>query len=156
MKNILIVLSVFVLILVGCSAAPTPDPEPAPRETEQSAPEEGMIVINATPTEGVVFPTDEAPISDVPQVLIVKAKEDLARYLGMDMSEITLISANAVDWPDSSLGCPEPDTMYAQVITPGYRILLAVDGLTYSYHGDKSTQLFWCDPENTREIFIAP
>ena len=156
MKNILIVLFVFVLVLAGCSTAPALDPEPVSRETERSTPEEGVIVINATPTKDAALPADEAPISDVPQALIVKAKEDLARYLGMDMSKITLVSASAVDWPDSSLGCPEPDTMYAQVITPGYRILLAVDGLTYSYHGDKSTQLFWCDPENTREIFIAP
>jgi hypothetical protein len=26
------------------------------------------------------------------------------------------------DWPDSSLGCPEPGRAYAQIITPGYLV----------------------------------
>ncbi|MFP3897338.1 MAG: hypothetical protein ACLFV5_10960, partial [Anaerolineales bacterium] len=35
---------------------------------------------------------------------------------------------------DASLGVPETDEMYAQVITPGYVIHLSVEGETYTYH----------------------
>jgi hypothetical protein len=38
------------------------------------------------------------------------------------------------DFPDASLGVPEPGMTYAQVITPGYVILLNAEGETYEYH----------------------
>ena len=42
--------------------------------------------------------------------------------------------ANAVDWPDAGLGCPEKGKSYAQVVTPGYRVLLQVEGALYRVH----------------------
>jgi len=41
----------------------------------------------------------------------------------------------ATEFPDASLGVPEPGKMYAQVITPGYVIRLAVEGAVTKYHG---------------------
>ena len=56
------------------------------------------------------------------------------RQLGIAATTITVRSVEAVDWPDASLACPQPGMMYAQVITPGYRIVLEVDGKSYEYH----------------------
>jgi hypothetical protein len=39
------------------------------------------------------------------------------------------------EFPDASLGVPEPDRAYAQVITPGYVIRLMADSEVYEYHG---------------------
>jgi hypothetical protein len=49
---------------------------------------------------------------------------------------ITVVVLEAVDWPDSSLGCPEDGMFYAQVITPGYRIVVDVDGERTVIHTD--------------------
>ncbi len=68
------------------------------------------------------------------QQMVYMAKEDLAKRLGIPADSITVESVDQVDWPDASLGCPEPGKMYAQVITPGFRILLKADGKTYEYH----------------------
>ena len=38
------------------------------------------------------------------------------------------------EFPDASLGVPEPGAVYAQVITPGYVIDLTAAGQTYRYH----------------------
>ena len=46
---------------------------------------------------------------------------------------ITVVTFSATDFPDASLGCPQPDQMYAQVITPGYQVILAVSGSEYDY-----------------------
>ena len=46
-----------------------------------------------------------------------QAKDDLVERKGIDKAEITVAALEAVKWPDTSLGCPQPDTMYAQVIT---------------------------------------
>ncbi len=68
------------------------------------------------------------------QPLVELAKEDLAEQLGISPAEIEVESVEEVEFPDASLGVPEPDKAYAQVITPGYVIRLAAQGETYEYH----------------------
>jgi hypothetical protein len=58
---------------------------------------------------------------------------DLGAHTGTDPSGATVVKAEAVDWPDGSLGCPELGMMYIQVITPGYQVVLALDGTSYDY-----------------------
>jgi hypothetical protein len=67
--------------------------------------------------------------------LVELAKEDLAQRLGVGLDEVAVESVEAVEFPDASLGVPEPDKAYAQVITPGYVIRLTAEGETYEYHG---------------------
>ncbi len=73
------------------------------------------------------------------------AKEDLANRKGIDKDKIVVVEIEQVDWPDASLGCPEPGKMYAQVITPGYRILLSYKKEKYKYHSDKENRVVYCD-----------
>ena len=56
------------------------------------------------------------------------ATRTLSEHLGVDEQSISLDDVVAVDWPDSSLGCPEPGRSYAPIIMSGYRVTLAVDG----------------------------
>ena len=51
------------------------------------------------------------------------AREALAEKLGIAADVPQLIVFEPVDWPDTSLGCPEPGKVYAQVITPGFRLV---------------------------------
>ena len=37
------------------------------------------------------------------------------------------------NYPDSSLGCPQPGEVYTQVVTSGYQFLLVYQGQTYDY-----------------------
>lgn len=62
------------------------------------------------------------------------AVTDLAQRLGVATTAITVRSVESVEWPDASLGCPQPGMMYAQVITPGFRIVLEANGKHYEYH----------------------
>jgi len=47
-------------------------------------------------------------------------------------------------WPDSSLGCPQPDMLYAQVMTPGYLVLVEVTGEEIEYHTDERGSVVRC------------
>jgi hypothetical protein len=69
------------------------------------------------------------------QPLVNQSKDDLAERLGVRSEEITVQSVEATEFPDTSLGVPEPGKMYAQVVTSGYIIRLVVGGQTYEYHG---------------------
>lgn len=75
-----------------------------------------------------------------------QAQEALADWLGISAKEIEVIKVEEVEWPDTSLGCPEPGKVYTQVITPGCRITLEAGGETYEVHtGDQ--QMVVCDEE---------
>lgn len=45
----------------------------------------------------------------------------------------TLVSAEAVTWRNSSLGCPKPGAMYTQALVEGMRVVVSVDAKTYDY-----------------------
>lgn len=70
----------------------------------------------------------------------------LAGELGIDPAQVTIESVQSVDWPDTSLGCPKEGEFYAAVITPGYDVVLSVDGTFYSYHTDATDRAVRCDP----------
>ena len=72
------------------------------------------------------------------------ARQQLASELGCPPEAITLISADATEWNDSALGCPKPDMMYLQVITPGYRVILEYNGQQYVLHTDAGTRAVRC------------
>ena len=79
-------------------------------------------------------PVEEAQAGAEPLVKLAKA--DLAQRLGLSPheNEIEVQSIEETEFPDTSLGVPEPGKTYAQVITPGYVIELAAAGQTYRYH----------------------
>jgi hypothetical protein len=62
------------------------------------------------------------------------AVSDVEKTLHQPIKDVKLVSFEKTDWPDSSLGCPKPGMMYTQVITPGYKLKLQIDGKEYSYH----------------------
>ncbi len=72
------------------------------------------------------------------EALTTLAKQDLVGRTGVSEAQIAVVSAISEEWRDSSLGCPQPGGMYAQVITPGYRIVLEAGGKRYEYHTDSS------------------
>ena len=63
-----------------------------------------------------------------------EARQVLAKRLSAPANEIMLVSDEAVQWADSSLGCPVPGMMYIQVITPGHRITFSYGGNDYEVH----------------------
>ena len=132
---------------VGASAAEispanTGPPRPLPSGTAQlpatpAAAVAGPTAIGTekTETEAAMTPT-ETPVS-TRDALVALARQDLAGRLAIEPEqadhEISIIQATAQEWPDASLGCPQPGMMYAQVITPGYQIILEAAGRRYDY-----------------------
>jgi hypothetical protein len=72
------------------------------------------------------------------------AINDLAARLKIAPDNVQVVSVQAMDWPDTSLGCPQPGMFYAQVITLGYRIVLSAEGNQVQYHADKKGRIVTC------------
>jgi hypothetical protein len=126
------------IITFGCQA----------KSVETSLPSQ---VASSSPTQGnqsQMTPTMPIPADPSLQSLIQKAKEDLGQRLSVSATQINLVGFEEVEWSDSSLGCPQPGMDYLQVITPGYRIMLEVDGNPYEYHSNRAAYFIYCEGTN--------
>ena len=79
--------------------------------------------------------TTEAPADDpVPGEIETEARKLLADELGVDGGDFRLHSSEGVGWSDASLGCPQEGYAYAQVITPGYKLVFDLAGTSHAVH----------------------
>ena len=163
------------ILLAGCGLISSPgqspkeDKQEPPGQVKKTEVEEESGTLEdeegALPAESYPTPTDEPtstctvqpqqvyPVESTPVVItggeieemIAKVKADLASRRGISEDDIVVVSAKAVTWNDSSLGCPKEGGMYLQVLTSGYKIILKVGGVEYPYHTDDSTNFIMCD-----------
>ncbi len=78
------------------------------------------------------------------QPAVQAALANAASRLGLAASQLQVESVEAREWPDSSLGCPQSGTMYTQVITPGYAIVVLGSGKRLEYHSDSRGRVVLC------------
>jgi hypothetical protein len=73
--------------------------------------------------------------TQTPPAEIGAAIADLSGRVGTTLTADTLDSFtwSAQTFADTSLGCPQPDTAYAQIQTGGFQFLLVYQGQTYDY-----------------------
>lgn len=72
-------------------------------------------------------------------VMMERARQDLAQRLGVDPAKIRLGGVQPKQWPDSGLGCPlEGETLAAGPVD-GLVLTLKHSGRVYSYHTDRKT-----------------
>jgi hypothetical protein len=84
-------------------------------------------------------PTAEEDTQAPPGDPLTAAAVDLAERFGLSADDVEFVSSTSVQWPDSCLGLPEPDEVCDQLVTPGYKVVLSLDGETYTYHTDSGT-----------------
>jgi hypothetical protein len=109
MKRVLLSISLMILLFAACS--PQAQPTDLPPEIEEQA---TQISENLTPAQSAA-------------ILAV------SQNLGVAAEQIRLVSTEAVEWPDSCLGISMEDIACAQVITPGFRVILDAAGTQVEY-----------------------
>ena len=138
------------LVVSGCGDQPTVTPT---RPTSVLPPTTGPAV--TVTTTGPVVPTTASasltvgPVTATPVTTNVTpegaiptevkpayqaALTDLTKRNQVTANGVKLAGYQFTQFSDSSLGCPQPNTMYSQVITPGYILNLEANGQTFEYH----------------------
>jgi hypothetical protein len=143
----MVLIMVAAVWVAGCSGAPGAAP---PREELSAARSESVEAGDLKEETMTPIPnTEPAHVTPSPEAeqVVGLAREDLARRLGLASEDVGLVSVEAVEWSDASLGCPQPGMMYAQVITPGFLVTLEAGGETYEYHTDTGDQVVLCQPK---------
>jgi hypothetical protein len=103
----------------GNGSSPAPPPPPT---------------TGAPPATGVPSPSS-APAGDA-QPAIDAALQDAAAHLNVGAGALHVEQVDTRSWPDASLGCPRQGQLYAQVVTPGYLIVISGAGKDLEYHVD--------------------
>lgn len=115
--------------VVRTSTSPSPSPSPAAGAVVSIAPG-GASRANA--------PLDR-------DTLVSQAQADAATRAGVALDAVRVARVESREWPNSGLGCARPGVAYAQVITPGYLIVVEAGGQTLEYHADR-TRAELCNP----------
>ena len=87
----------------------------------------------------------QTAVSEIPAALLGKIRAEVATAQGVNESEVTVVSTQAVNWPNGALGCPKPGMMYTQAIVPGYRVEVEAAGHRFTYHASAKGSFKRCD-----------
>jgi len=141
----------------GCAGSPASPPPPEPAAATETSMPRQLIPQTLPPTDGISDGSEDvlpsSPNANVPPVAQIAVKH-LAEKLQINTDQIQITEVEAVTWPDSSLGCPQPNGMYLQVVTPGFKLTLEANGNSYPYHTDSGEAVVFCG--SGAEKFIAP
>jgi len=137
----------FLLVFSGCQVSnsqdgSTPDLDNETRPT--------IVETQASESEA---PTPSNESDDMPELEthpnVFKAKDNLATLNNISFDQIEVVLVRSMTWPDSSLGCPQPDMAYTQVQKEGMLIQLRADGFVYNYHSGENSDPFLCIQRNS-------
>lgn len=116
--------------------AVTERPGPMSREERLAARQklEETRQVTASPmTELSAEPATSGVTGEVPDDLLDRIFADLEKQTGAKRSEFKVLQAEATQWNDGALGCPEPGQVYTQAIVDGYRVVIEYKGETFDY-----------------------
>lgn len=101
-----------------------------------------LSVLLASSGSAVAQSDDAQP----PGSLVQIAQNQAASLLGTTADRLTLTASFSTEWPDSSLGCPQPGMAYSQIVTPGWVLTFDTDdGATeLDVHTDDGSRAVIC------------
>jgi hypothetical protein len=76
---------------------------------------------------------------------VLRVRERAAEDAGVPLDEVAIFEYAEEVWPSTALGCPQPGTYYAQVMTPGYRVVIHVGAEAATYHTDMQSTIVRCE-----------
>ena len=139
-NRILPIVLALLLVLSACSAPaaqpPIETPSPTPVDTVLPPVDTPVPLPTAMPPA----PTPTAPAesgaasASGQEAIAAAAVATAAKALDVEPGAVHLLSVEAVQWPDSCLGVNLTDQACAEAITPGYRVVVEVDGELYAVH----------------------
>lgn len=73
-------------------------------------------------------------VDPIAKSIVDRARADAGRRLALPSEQVQVVSVLTVNWPDSSLGCPQPGIEYEPITTRGYRLVFEAGSTRLIYH----------------------
>src|SRR5216683_5352553 len=89
----------------------------------------GTLVAQEAPTDDqdngprIINLDQPTLLVSAPDELVQSIRVDAGQRAGIDPASVLIQASQPVDWSDTSLGCPQRQLAYGQVITPGFLIV---------------------------------
>lgn len=134
-RRIIPLLVVLTLTLAGCGSIVIP--------TGRVATDGTAITLDTITSMQTTVPMNDATIPPAARLLVEQASIKTAQDAGLPVTNVRVVSVEEAVWPNAQLGCggaPLDDN----TPTPGYRIVIGVQGRNVEYHTDKS-RVVLCD-----------
>lgn len=110
-----------------------------------------------SPEDITMLPAGRAiPTTAIPREVRRAVVEDAAKRFNVAQSAVVLARAEQVDWPDASLGCPEPGRVYTQMLVAGFRVVAKTAEGEMLYHTDTRGTARNCAGPGVRPPTQAP
>lgn len=94
------------------------------------------LALAACASQSGVPVTGETP--DLPAKAVLDAQQWLAAQLSVAADQVQIVEAEQAQWSDSCLGLGRPDESCLQAVTPGWRVVLEVNGQRYEVRTDET------------------
>jgi hypothetical protein len=136
-----------VLTMAACGAG-----DASPDETRQQEATSTMTSSPdpTTPSEPSSSTSSPPPVTGgVPTELLDEIIADAAERVAVAVADVEVVRAEAVTWPDGSLGCPEPGMAYTQALVPGYWVVVDADGEELDYRVGRNGSFRLCENPTT-------
>ena len=97
-----------------------------------------LLLLVASACSQATSPNVGAIATEIPPQVIEQAQQALVNQLGVSVDNVQIVSSEKVEWPDACLGVPSDGEACAQVVTPGFRIDVQVNGQQYEVRTDET------------------
>ncbi|MGE3857522.1 MAG: hypothetical protein AB7G21_11270 [Dehalococcoidia bacterium] len=152
------------LALVACGASDTPPRSPLDDRGPAPTVPPGVTSFPPPFTPPALTPTAAVPTAPAgaptspdrgdPEAAAGAAIEVLAQRMAVSATRLSLVSVEPVDWPSACLGAALPGVACAQVVTPGYRVILRYDtGSRHEVHTGRGGLAVWV-PQETLQATV--
>lgn len=84
------------------------------------------------------------PVPPEASAAVDAARQAAATRLGVAPDQLQVTEVQPQQWPDASLGCPQPGQLYSQIVTPGFSVVIASGGHELEYHTDTRNRVTLC------------
>lgn len=155
---LLFLLPAAVLLLAGCTLTPVTELPPAgvdsplapvavtpQNEATPSVSDDGAATAPGAEGEEQPMPSSNVGTAGIPGDILNSVLDDAAQKLGVAPDALVVTKAEAVTWPDGSLGCPEPGMFYTQALVDGYWIVVEAGGQSLDYRVSGGGNFRICD-----------
>lgn len=143
------------LVLVACGApgpgnggdeTPQGDEAVTTQPTPSDSSDETTVPVHPDPDR---VPTTTMPpvTGEVPEDILERILGDASHRSDTGVTDLLVVRDQEVEWPDGSLGCPEPGQFYTQAVVSGYWVVIAAPDASYDYRVDGQGNFRLC--ENT-------
>lgn len=109
-----------------------------------------VVAVNSSPSQAQSYP----PLSETKKPVAELAVNTVSKQLSINPANIKVIHVSDMNWPNSSLGCPQPGIQYLQMITRGSLVLLQANRKAYRVHIGNNRAII-CDKPMKRGLSLG-